>query len=224
MVNCTQGKPRRQTPEGDGLPPIAGEGVVPLATGGGAGAGAGAGAVSGGAWEAVSPLSLLISRHMFHEGEIIELVIRSSAWWIILTSWRTLLFALILVLAGFALDGHLPGSRSWYLELGIMIGLFRLMWATVRWMARLHILTNMRVMTLAGVFNVTLAECPLRRLARVRSVGTLGERMLLTGSLELIPMDEAFPITLWQTVRRPTEVERKIRAAMQKAQSGGKSD
>ena len=47
-----------------------------------------------------SPLSLLISRHIFQEGEIIELAIRSSAWWILFSSWRGLLAAAVIVLGG----------------------------------------------------------------------------------------------------------------------------
>lgn len=173
-----------------------------------------------GALNAATPLSILISKQLFQEGEIVELAIRSSSWWILFSSWRTLLGALVIVLAGLTLGEWLPGHRRWYLELGTMLGLARLMWGTVKWMSRIHVLTNMRVMTLSGVFNVTANECPLRRLARTRFVSPLNERLLLLGSLELIPIDEAFPILLWQTIRRPNDVQRKIRAAIDRAQQG----
>ena len=117
---------------------------------------------------------------------------------------------------------RLPGSSSWYIEVGAMLGLARLMWATVKWMARIHVLTNMRVLTISGVFNVLVLECPLRRMARVRAITPVREKLLMLGTLELIPMDEHFPVGLWQTIRRPTEVERKIRLAIERSHQGGK--
>ena len=170
--------------------------------------------------DVVSSLSLLISRHSLRDGEIIELVIRPSAWWIIFTSWRTLAFAGMILLVGFSLWEYLPGRRGWYIEAGVLLGLIRLMWGTVRWMSRIHILTNMRVLTLSGVFNTTVTECPLRRLARVRRVSSHRERLLLLGSIEIIPMDEKYPIGLWQTIRRPAQVREHIVAAMNKARGG----
>lgn len=170
---------------------------------------------------ATSPLSLLISRHIFQEGEIIELAVRPSTWWILFRSWQTLLFAAVVALAGITFDDSvLPGRGAMYVELGLMLGLVRLMWATIKWMSRIHVLTNMRVITITGVFNVVVTECPLRRLARVRATTPLRERLLLLGTLELIPMDEHFAINVWQTLRHPEEVQRKIRAAISRANQG----
>ena len=171
-----------------------------------------------------SSLSLLISRYSLRDGEIIELVIRPSVWWIIFNAWRTLLLAGVIALAGLALWEYLPGRRGWYIEAGILVGSVRLMWATIRWMSRIHLLTNMRVLTISGVFNATVVECPLRRVARVRSVSSHRERLLMLGSIEVIPLDEKYMISLWQTIRRPREVMEQIVAAMNKArQCGGSS-
>lgn len=168
-----------------------------------------------------SPLSMLISRHMFQEGEIIELATRPSAWWIVLNCWRTLAASALIMLVAVTLGDYLPGRRGWYIEAGLLVGAGRLMWATTRWMSRLHILTNMRVMTISGVFNPTVRECPLRRLARLRDTSLWCERIVFAGTVELIPMDETFPITQWQTIHRPAEVLRKIRSAMERAQQKG---
>ncbi len=171
---------------------------------------------------AVSPISVLLSRHIFQDGEIVEVAVRSSTWWIAFSSWRALLIAAAIALAGLTFGERLPGNASWYIEVGVLLGLSRLMWATVKWMSRIHVLTNMRVLTLSGVFNVTATECPLRRLARVRAMTPLRERLLLLGTLELIPIDEHFPILLWQTLRHSEEVQRKIRAAIERSQQGPK--
>lgn len=167
---------------------------------------------------ALSPFSALISRYMFHEGEIIELVARPSAWWLLFSSWRTLLLCAAVILAGLTFA---PGRSSLYIELGVMGGLARLMWATVKWMSRIHVLTNMRVMTVSGVFNVVVVECPLRRLSLARVVSPFHERMLLLGSLELLPADETFPTMHWQTIRRAAEVYRKVQAAIARSRQNG---
>lgn len=167
---------------------------------------------------ALSPFSALISRHMFQEGEIIELVVRPSAWWLIFSSWRTLLLCAVIAVGGLVFA---PGAKMLYVELGAMGAMVRLMWATVKWMARLHVLTNMRVMTVSGVFNVVVTECPLRRLAQATPVTPPHERLLLLGSLELIPMDEHFPIMQWQTIRHPADVQRKIQAAIARSHQNG---
>ena len=44
-----------------------------------------------------------------------------------------------------------------------------------------------------------------------------GHRM---GSIEIIPLDEAVPIGLWQTVSRPVAVNEQITAAITRAKSG----
>ena len=164
--------------------------------------------------DAISPLSALISRHMLQDGEIVELVVRPSPWWLVFSSWRTLLLCAFIILAGLTFA---PGPKNWYVEVGLLGVLVRLMWATVKWMSRLYVLTNMRAMTVSGVFNVVVIECPLRRLARIREVTVMSERLVLAGSLELIPMDESFAIMLWQTIRTPAEVHRKIQAAIARA-------
>lgn len=173
-----------------------------------------------GAIHAATPFSMLISRHLFQDGEIVELAMRPSLWWIFFSSLHALLIAAAIILAGFTFCDFLPGHRGWYLEIGVLIALTRLMWATIKWSSRLYVLTNMRVMTISGVFNVTAQEIPLRRLARVRNISALRERLLWLGSLELIPLDENFAITSWVTIRRPREVKKRIRAAMERAQQG----
>jgi hypothetical protein len=78
----------------------------------------------------------------------------------------------------------------------------------------------MRLMTISGVFNVTVKECPLRRLGRVMQCTPVWERLLLLGTLHAIPMDESFELQYWETIAHPQEVERKIRAAAEKLHGG----
>jgi hypothetical protein len=93
----------------------------------------------------------------------------------------------------------------------------RLTWSTLQWMGRLYILTDLRILRLAGVFTVDAYECPLRRIARTRIVRTSRERIVGVGSIEIIPQDEERAIDTWQTVARPKEVHETIVAAINRA-------
>jgi hypothetical protein len=169
---------------------------------------------------AASTLALLVSGQVLRDGEIVELVIRPSVWWIIFTSWRFVGVCAILALGGWQIPEALPISRRALAELMLVTASTRVVWASLKWMSRVHILTNLRVLTLSGVFNATIYECPLRKLARARLVSSVRERLLLLGSIEVIPGEEAFPITVWQTIARPKEVYETLQAAMRRAREG----
>ena len=169
---------------------------------------------------AASTLSLLVSGQVLRDGELVELVVRPSVWWVIFTSWRLVGVFAILGLGGWLMPGALPMSRRAWGELMLLASSIRLVWASLKWMSRVHILTNLRVLTLSGVFNATIYECPLRKLARARLVSSVRERLLLLGSIEVIPCEEEFPITVWQTIARPKEVYETLQAAMRRAREG----
>lgn len=169
---------------------------------------------------AASTLTLLVSGQVLRDGELVELVIRPSIWWIIFTSWRFVGVCAILGLGGWLMPESLPMSRRGWGEWMLLVASVRLVWASLKWMSRVHILTNLRVLTLSGVFNAAIYECPLRKLARARLVSSVRERLLLLGSIEVIPCEEEFPITVWQTIARPREVYETLQAAMRRAREG----
>lgn len=169
---------------------------------------------------AASTLSLLVSGQVLRDGELVELVVRPSVWWVVFTSWRFVGVCAILGLGGWLISDTLPVSRRVWGELMLLAASIRLVWASLKWMSRVHILTNLRVLMLSGVFNATIYECPLRKVARVRLVSSLRERLLLLGSIEVIPCEEEFPITVWQTIARPKEVNETLHAAIRRAREG----
>ncbi len=169
---------------------------------------------------AASTLSLLVSGQVLRDGELVELVVRPSVWWIVFTSWRFVGVVAILGLGGWLMPDALPMSRRAWGEWMLLVASTRLVWASLKWMSRVHILTGLRVLTLSGVFNATIYECPLRKLARARLVSSVRERVLLLGSIEVIPCEEEFAITVWQTIARPKEVYETLHAAMRRAREG----
>ena len=169
---------------------------------------------------ALSPaLAVLLAGHVIRDGEVVQLVLKPSVWFVPLTSLKFLAAAAIVAIAA---KLSLPSHAAWYyVQAAVFAAAGRLMWATLQWVNRLYILTDMRVLRLSGVFGVEIFDCPLRRLRGTRVLRTFRERLLRLGSIEIQPADDQRPPGVWQTVARPREVDDMIRAAARKAQSGG---
>jgi len=169
-----------------------------------------------------TPLTALLSRHVLQDGEIILLVLKPSLWFIILSMLRFAAAVGIVVLAAVVYDERLPGQVRTWVEAGIFVLGGRLMWSVLSWMGRWYMLTDMRIVSIWGVFGLHIFDCPLRKVARTRILYTTRERLLRVGSIEIIPSDQTLPIGLWQTVARPVQVHEQIHSAITRARQGGR--
>lgn len=170
---------------------------------------------------AVTPLGALLARHVIRDGEVVLLALKPSLWFILLSSLRFIATVSIVALVLIASERRY--NREWfYVEGAIFLVAGRIMWAVLQWMARLYVLTDMRVIRLSGVFRLDIFDCALRKVARTQVTTTLKERLCGTGSIEIVPGgDEPFPSGVWQTVRRPVEVNELIVATINKAKAHG---
>jgi hypothetical protein len=166
-------------------------------------------------------LAMLLSNQLLQSGELVLLIVKPSLWFIFLSSLRFIAVVLILMIASTVLDPHLPGHNRTYIETGAFVLAGRLMWAALQWMGRLYVLTNMRIVRLAGVLNVEVFDCPLRKIARTHVARTIGERILNLGSIEIIPSDVSISPAIWQTVAHPVQVHEQIVAAISKCRHNG---
>lgn len=169
---------------------------------------------------ALSPLAALFTAHMIPDGEIVLLLIKPSLWFIPLTAAFPLGFAAVLALVPRLVA--LPGAPSAYLNGAILLAAVSLMWATVQWMGRYYVLTDMRVMAMSGVFQTSIQQCLLRKVARVRMLRTFRDRLLGLGSIEVIPQQEESPIVFWATVGRPKMVKDRVQQAVGRAKGTGR--
>ena len=98
--------------------------------------------------------------------------------------------------------------------------------AVVQWMRRLYVLTDLRVIRLAGVFSVDVFDCPLRKVAQTRVTTNVKERLCRVGSIEIEPCEppngceESLSAIVWQTVPRPVEVNERVATAVRRAKNG----
>jgi len=183
----------------------------------------GAGAATADAAPSATSLATLLSRHILRDGEVVILLLKPSPFFIAITSLRFVALVALLVTAVFLFDlndrFHL--NTVAVIEAGIFIAAGRLMFAVLQWMARLYVLTDMRVLRISGVFNVQIFDCPLRKVARTRVLQSTRDRLLGVGSIEIIPTDEDQPEFVWQTIAKPRTVHEQLVATINKAKQGG---
>jgi Bacterial PH domain len=182
----------------------------------------GAAAAAGTAAPPFSPsLATLLASHILRDGELVLLILKPSFWFVLLSSLRFIAVVLILAMAAKVFDAYLPGPNRNYQETAVTIIAARLLWATLQWMGRSYILTDLRILCVWGVVNVELFDCPLRKVARTRLVRGSADQIVGVGSIEIIPQDESSPFGVWQTVSRPKQVHEQILATITRAKQGG---
>lgn len=159
----------------------------------------------------------LFSTHILRDGEVVLLILKPSLWFIPFQGALFSAVVLLLAVIGAIADGHIETSDRFFFEAAILLIAARLMWGILQWMGRLYILTDQRILRLAGVLNTDIFDCPLRKVALVRRVATFREKLLALGSIEIYPCDDQRPPAIWQTVARPNDVHAQIVAAISRA-------
>ena len=181
----------------------------------------GAGAAAAGEGVGVTSLAALLTRHVLRDGELVILILKPSLWFILLSALRFALAVVVVVVGWLVFADRLPRVAPRVLmELGGIVIAGRLMWSTVQWSSRLYVLTDMRIIRLGGVFNVSIFDCPLRKVARTRLVSPVREKIVMCGTIEIIPADETLPVAQWQTIAKAARVHEVVVATINKAKSG----
>ena len=171
---------------------------------------------------AATSLAMLVSRHVLRDGELVILLLKPSLWYILLSSLRFAAVVLVLMLATRVFDDYLPPlNRLAVTEAGLFLIAGRIMWAVLQWSSRLYVLTDLRIVSISGVFNASIFDCPLRKIARTRLIFSARERLFRLGTVEIIPLADDQPEGLWQMVARPRQVHEQIVATINKAKQGG---
>lgn len=161
----------------------------------------------------------LAPTHLLDGGEIIILALKPSLWHIPLVSLNWLGVA-VLFIAAANWDG-LASYRGVLVQLGLLVGLGRLAYATLQWASRSYYLTNRRVMRIRGVLTIDVFECPLTKIQTTRLAISPAERLVRVGTIQMSTAGVGGGHAFWKTVARPLEVHEQLRAAIHKAQNRG---
>ncbi len=181
---------------------------------------AGVGAAVPPAIDFVTPLGQLLAGHVLRDGELVLLILRPSRWFILLSSLTFLAATGVLMAVVAIYDDYLRHLSRQYVQLGLFIMMARLMWATLQWMGRLYVLTDMRILTIEGVFSLNVFDCPLRKVARTLLERTFKERVCRVGSIAIVPQDDHMPVGAWRMVASPRRVHETIKATIARARLG----
>lgn len=165
--------------------------------------------------------AMMLAGQLLQGGEVVQLMLRPSIWFIPLVCLKFLGCVAIALIASKIYDEQLPGPMRVYVEIATLIAGTRLAIGLLQWYTRLYVLTDMRVMRLSGIFRIQVIDCPLRRVAVARACFTTRERITRIGTIEIIPQEDTHHNCVWQMVARPREVLKIVRAAIARSKQSG---
>ena len=146
--------------------------------------------------------------------------LKPSLWYIPFESYRWLLgclfiWGLLYVDANMLARSILPESARFKLaQVIVAILLLRLLWASMQWLGRTYVLTDLRVIRVRGVLNVELFECPLSKIQNTRMRLPLAQRLVQTGNIDIFTAGSDRAEASWIMVKRPLEVLQTLQNAI----------
>ncbi len=153
-------------------------------------------------------------------GEIIELSLKPSLWYMPLVAGRTVLVCGLLWAIVARVAPPVQWSASSALLAGIvLVAVSRVVLAMLEWASRLYILTNRRVIRFRGVMSVKVSENLLTRLARAELRQSNWQRMLRIGTIVLEPLNGSAAM-VWEHVSQPRAVIEQVNKAISRARNG----
>ena len=155
-------------------------------------------------------------------GELIQLAIKPSGWFVVLESWPVLAVAVVVgggaALAGRALPFDVPARRI--CTFCAAVAIVRLIWACAQWVGHLYILTSRRVLSVRGVLKARIDECALNGLAGTVLSTTPVGRLFRVGSIMFQHTQGRIGEIGWLHLANPTEVQEILEEAVRHARPG----
>lgn len=154
-------------------------------------------------------------------GEEIILAMKPSPWFVPMASWPVLLATAAVAVAAYAaregFGAALP-HRVIYL-LCVVGALARIVVGAFQWMARLYLLTNLRVLTIRGVTRADIRIYPLAKIQRTHHTAGPVERGLGVGTLAFEVPGEDLIEGAWVCIPRPHEAEEIVNQAIRRSRN-----
>jgi len=171
---------------------------------------------------AVSTLVGVMPERLLDEGEVVLLAIKPSLWFILFHSAKVI----AVIIAMLVLLPHLPRDVFVYVSLrtlyqiGAVLVVVQLTISFLRWLSRLYVLTNRRVIRIRGVLNVDVFDVPLIRIQNTFITLAVQERVLGVGSIQFATAGTGAVEANWMNINNPLEVHEIIRRAIRQVQRG----
>jgi hypothetical protein len=165
----------------------------------------------------------LVPEHLLDGGEIVIFAIKPSLWFIVFASSRWLIgMVLVTLLAGWLRGGIerlLPVNAMFFVNVALLLGAARVVFAMLQWASCLYVLTNRRIMRLSGVMNVDVFECSLMKIQNTFLTLAWYERLTRLGTISFATAGTGGVEASWHHVNDPLEIHERVRSAIHEAQN-----
>lgn len=153
-------------------------------------------------------LQAMLPPDLLHPSEIIVLLLKPSAWSIVLESLKTIAIVALFVSSFLLAEQYyrLPLHRNDMLLATTTLLTIRLFWEFLDWMGRVYILTDQRVIRVQGVWRAQILEAPLKKISQSSLTFSNRERVIGLGTVVFRLFDHAYDELHWRMVAKPGEV------------------
>jgi len=160
----------------------------------------------------------MLPGELLQPSEIIVLLLKPSPLFIILAPLQSLVALVLLTLATLAVNNQfaLGVPRRDIVLAGVGLVGLRLFWQFLEWLSRVYVLTDRRVIRVAGVLRVGVFEARLEQIQHTDALFSLRERLFFLGTIAFSTAGTATVEAAWQMVARPLEVHRTVVRTIQR--------
>lgn len=154
----------------------------------------------------------MIPAQLLQPGEIIVLLLKPHPLYILLSPLKTLTVMSLFTLLGvlIARDAGAYDLAQNIVIAGFLLISARVFWQFLEWLSRVYVMTDQRVITVAGVLRVRVIDSPLSNITHSELFFSLRERFFALGTLGFNTAGTAFTEAYWVMVAKPLEVHAKV--------------
>ncbi|MCE9589298.1 MAG: PH domain-containing protein [Planctomycetes bacterium] len=154
----------------------------------------------------------MLPADLLQPGEIIVLLLKPSAWFILLVPLRFLAVVALFTMATLWLDnvGATHIGRHDILSLAVLVCAIRLFWQFLEWMGRTYVLTDRRVIRVVGVARIRIFEASLNKIQHTNLTFSLRERFFGLGTISFATAGTGFTEAYWVMIPKPVETHQVV--------------
>ena len=170
----------------------------------------------------VAAAAELLPAHLLDGGEIVILAVKPSLWFVVFKSARWLFAMTALILLAGRIAEYVPYmTEMMIMQTAMALAVTRVAFAGLQWASRLYVLTNRRIMRMAGIVNIDLFECPLSKIQNTYLTLAWYERLIGLGTIAFATAGTGGVEASWRHVNNPLEMHERVRSAIHRASNGG---
>ncbi|MBE3070151.1 MAG: PH domain-containing protein [Planctomycetes bacterium] len=152
----------------------------------------------------------IISPSLLLPAEIVLFEWKPSLWYVVFVSLPVATAGLATLLLAFTVSELPVTVRQWGVVIGVSVVGLRVAAALLQWLGRTYVLTDRRILTQYGVFNVVIECLGLEQIENTFVAQGAGQRILGIGTIFFrCTAGGGMPIA-WQHLREPREVHAQV--------------